>query len=121
MSEFLSFQLLNPFWYLSSAILLFNAYAFVDAVFRREDAYRAADKKTKPFWLVILGLALGFDLLFGASIFRFLPLIGLVAAIVYMVDVRPAIQAVTAGRGGTDPISRALRALGRRGGGRPRW
>jgi hypothetical protein len=120
-SDFLSFQLLNPFWYLATAILLFNAYAFADALLRPEAAYRAADKKTKPFWLVVLGLALGFDLLFGADILRFLPLIGLTAAIVYMVDVRPAIQAITAGRGGTDPISRALRSLGRRGGGRQRW
>jgi hypothetical protein len=120
-SIFLSFQLLNPFWYLSAGIILFNAFAFVDAASRREDAYRAADKKTKPFWLIVLGLALGLDLLLGASFFSFLTLAGLVAAIVYMVDVRPAIKALTAGRGGTDPISRMLRSRGRRGGGRERW
>lgn len=68
-----------------------------------EDAYRAADKKTKTFWLVVLGIALGLDLLFGANfIGSFLTLAGLVAAIVYMVDVRPAIKALTGGRGGKD-------------------
>ncbi|MFE0458041.1 DUF2516 family protein [Kitasatospora sp. NPDC058965] len=121
MTYFLSFQLLNPFWYLSAGILLFKAYALVDAAFRRDDAYRAADKKSKAFWLVVLGLAFGFDLLFGANfIGSFLTLIGLVAAIVYMVDVRPAIQSLTGGRA-NDPINRALRSLGLRGGGRQRW
>lgn len=94
------FDLVNPFWWLAVGIVLFKAFAFIDAATRREDAYRAADKKTKPFWLIILGLALGLDLLFGANFTTsFLTLIGLVAAIVYMVDVRPAIKALTDGRG----------------------
>ncbi|WP_051970191.1 DUF2516 family protein [Kitasatospora azatica] len=119
MSYFSSYQLLNPFWWLSVGIILFKAFAFVDAATRREDAFRAADKKTKPFWLIVLGLALVLDLLFGANfISSFLTLAGLVAAIVYMVDVRPAIRAVTGGRGGSDRLSRAWRSLGRRGNGR---
>ncbi|MDH6116952.1 MULTISPECIES: DUF2516 family protein [unclassified Kitasatospora] len=96
-------NLLNPLWWLSVGIILFKGFAFVDAAVRREDAYRAADKKTKTFWLVVLGIALGLDLLFGANfIGSFLTLAGLVAAIVYMVDVRPAIKALTGGRGGKD-------------------
>jgi drug/metabolite transporter (DMT)-like permease len=97
---FVYFDFLNPFWWLSAAIILFKAFALIDAASRREDAYRAADKKTKPFWLIILGVALGLDLLFGANfIGSFLTLAGLVAAIVYTVDVRPAIKALTDGRG----------------------
>ncbi|WP_354644972.1 DUF2516 family protein [Kitasatospora camelliae] len=96
----LYFEVRNPFWWLAAAIILFKAFAFVDAATRREDAYRAADKKTKPFWLVVLGLSLGLDLLFGANpVTGFLTLIGLVASIVYMVDVRPAIKQLTDGRG----------------------
>lgn len=96
-----NFNYLNPFWWLSVGIILFKAFAFIDAATRRDDAYRAADKKSKVFWLVVLGLALGFDLLFGANfIGSFLTLAGLVGAIVYMVDVRPAIKALTDGRGG---------------------
>jgi hypothetical protein len=116
----LNFDWLNPLEWLAMAILLFKAFALVDAAFRREDAYRAADKKSKVFWLVVLGVALGLDLVFGVNpIGSFLTLAGLVAAIVYMVDVRPAIRALTAGRGGpADRFTRALRSRGRRGGGR---
>jgi amino acid transporter len=87
---------------LSLALILFCAFTFFDSLFRREDAFRAADKKTKPFWAVILGLALVVSLLM--PILSFLPIIGLIAAIVYTVDVRPALQQVTGGgrrRGGS--------------------
>ncbi|MER5862249.1 DUF2516 family protein [Kitasatospora sp. NPDC002040] len=99
MSEILALDYLNPFWWLAVAIVGFKLTAFVDAVTRREDAYRAADKKTKTFWLVVLGLALGLDLLLGAAVFGILTLVGLAAAIIYMVDVRPAIKQLTDGRG----------------------
>ncbi|WP_371682537.1 DUF2516 family protein [Kitasatospora sp. MMS16-BH015] len=94
----LSVDLLNPFWWLATAMVGFKLFAFADALTRREDAFRAVDKKTKQFWLIILGLALGLDLLLGASVFGPLTLIGLVASIVYVVDVRPAVRQVT-GRG----------------------
>ncbi|MBM9508491.1 DUF2516 family protein [Actinacidiphila acididurans] len=81
---------------LSWALFLFALFAFVDAAIHREDAYRAADKKSKPFWLVVLGLAA--VVMKFVSILSFLPIIGLVAVIVYMVDVRPAVRQVT-GRG----------------------
>nr|WP_260868058.1 DUF2516 family protein [Streptomyces sp. SAJ15] len=84
--------------YVSLGLLLFSLFAFVDSAFRREDAYRAADKQTKPFWLIILGLATAVNLFMG--IFSFLPIIGLIATIVYIVDVRPALRQVSGGRGG---------------------
>ncbi|WP_369212226.1 DUF2516 family protein [Streptomyces flavofungini] len=87
----------NFMWLLSLALIVFSGFALIDAAVRREDAYRAADKKTKPFWLIILGLAFVVNLIF--NILSFLPIIGLIATIVYMVDVRPALQQVT-GRGG---------------------
>ncbi|QES31582.1 DUF2516 domain-containing protein [Streptomyces venezuelae] len=87
----------NFMWLLSLALIVFSGFALIDAAVRREDAYRAADKKTKPFWLIILGLAFVVNLLF--PILSFLPIIGLVATIVYMVDVRPAIRQITGGGG----------------------
>ncbi|MGC0331110.1 O-antigen/teichoic acid export membrane protein [Streptomyces sp. SAI-170] len=81
---------------LSLAFTLFSGFALVDAAVRREDAYRAADKQTKPFWLVILGLAFVVSLIFG--ILSFLPIIGLIATIVYMVDVRPALRQISGPR-----------------------
>ncbi|WP_231591385.1 DUF2516 family protein [Saccharothrix sp. ST-888] len=102
MGQILLFDYLNPFWWLTTAMVCFKLFAFVDAATRREDAYRAADKKTKQFWLIILGLALVLDLLLGSSVFALLSLAGLVGAIVYMVDVRPAIKQLTDGRGKGD-------------------
>ena len=66
----------------------------VDAAVRREDAYRAADKQTKMFWLIILGLAVAVNLLLRCC---FLQIVGLIATIVYIVDVRPALKQVTGG------------------------
>ncbi|PZT69193.1 DUF2516 domain-containing protein [Streptomyces sp. SW4] len=82
-------------WLLSVALILFSGFALFDAAIRREDAYRAADKKTKPFWLIILGLAFVVNLVF--NILSFLPIIGLIATIVYMVDVRPALRGLPGG------------------------
>ncbi|GAA3372798.1 DUF2516 family protein [Streptomyces sannanensis] len=75
-------------------LLAFALVAFVLAALAREDAYRAADKKTKPFWLIILGLVVAVDLIMP---WLFLQLAGLVATIVFMVDVRPALREVSGG------------------------
>ncbi|MFI7342359.1 DUF2516 family protein [Streptomyces sp. NPDC050085] len=82
---------------LSLALIVFSGFALVDAAIRREDAFRAASKQTKPFWLIILGIAFVVNWLF--SILSFLPIIGLVATIVYMVDVRPAVRQISGGGG----------------------
>ncbi|WP_079127704.1 DUF2516 family protein [Streptomyces sp. TP-A0874] len=81
--------------------------AFVDAVLRREDAYRAAGKQNKVFWLIILGLTAVVSWLFN-NILGILQIAGLIATIVYIVDVRPALKQVSGGGG-----------WGRRGGRRP--
>ncbi|MBT3164536.1 DUF2516 family protein [Streptomyces sp. Vc74B-19] len=85
----------NFMWLLSMALIVFSGFALIDAAIRREDAYRAADKKTKPFWLIILGIAFVVNLIF--NILSFLPIIGLIATIVYMVDVRPALRGLPGG------------------------
>ena len=89
-------------WLLNAALTVFSGFALFDAAFRREDAYRAVDKQTKAFWLIILGLAFLVSTIF--PILSFLPIIGLIATIVYMVDVRPAIRGIAGGgprRGGS--------------------
>ncbi|SMF68752.1 Protein of unknown function [Streptomyces sp. Amel2xC10] len=80
---------------LSLALIVFSGFALIDAAIRREDGYRAADKQSKPFWLIVLGLAFVVNLIF--NIFSFLPIIGLIATIVYMVDVRPALRSLPGG------------------------
>jgi O-antigen/teichoic acid export membrane protein len=82
------------------ALLCFAVFAFIDAMLRREDAYRATDKKTKGFWLIILGLAVVVNLPFLGVGLWILKIIGLIASIVYIVDVRPALKQVMGGGGG---------------------
>lgn len=69
---------------LKIAVLVTTVYAFVHAAMQRSDAYTAADKLTKPVWLLILGVAaaLTFIGVFGI-------VIAACAAGVYLVDVRP--------------------------------
>lgn len=71
-----------------------EVFAFVDALRHPENAYAAAGKRTRTFWLVILGvaLAIGFVTLFNPlSLFG---LIAFVGAAVYLADVRPALRQV---------------------------
>jgi hypothetical protein len=68
---------------------------FIDAAIRREDAYRAADKQTKVMWLIFLGI--GTFVMAFFPLMSFLPIIGLIAVIVYTVDVRPALKQVSGG------------------------
>jgi O-antigen/teichoic acid export membrane protein len=82
------------------ALLCFAVFAFIDATLRREDAYRATDKKTKGFWLIILGLAVLVNVPFFGVGLWILKIIGLIATIVYIVDVRPALKQVMGGGGG---------------------
>ncbi len=79
---------------LTLALFVMQAWAFIDALTRRPEAYVAADKQTKPTWLIILGVALAAHILIWNPI-SFLNLIGTVAAIVYIVDARPALRAVS--------------------------
>ena len=71
-------------------VLLATGYAFVHAAMQRQDAYTAANKLTKPVWLLILGATGLLCLVFGVlSPGVFFPSIAAVASGVYLVDVRP--------------------------------
>lgn len=76
------------------ALLAFKVFAFVDAAIRPAAAYPAAGKLTKVAWLLFLGIAAFFDLLWG-SVTSILTILGTVAAIVYVVDVRPALRQIS--------------------------
>ena len=71
-----------------------KVWALVDAIMRPPAAYLAADKQTKTAWMWILGLALVAHVVFTLP-YGLLSLIGTVAAFVYLVDVKPALSAVT--------------------------
>ncbi|MFB7275393.1 DUF2516 family protein [Streptomyces sp. NPDC056244] len=83
-------------WLLNLAMLVLAVVALFLSATAREDAYRAADKQTKKFWLIILGITVAVNLLVPML---FLQIAGLVATIVFMVDVRPAIHQISGGGG----------------------
>jgi len=85
-----------------------EVYALVDAHRQRGDAFVAAGKWTKQRWLIILWVAaaLGFIALpppIGQGLLSplaFLSLVAVVAAAVYLTDVRPAVRQLRGGGGG---------------------
>ena len=85
-----------------------EVFALVDAARQRSDAFVAQGKLTKQLWLIILGVAtaLGFIALpppVGAgftSSLGFLSIAAVVAAGVYLTDVRPKVRQSRGGRSG---------------------
>lgn len=74
------------------ALFAVKMWALVDGILRPAPAYIAADKLTKTAWMWILGLTLlSHALLANLTV----SLIGTVAAFVYLLDVKPALVAIT--------------------------
>jgi Protein of unknown function (DUF2516) len=92
------------FFILALVALGLEAWALLDCVRRKSAAFEATGKRTKTFWLALTGGAtlVGVISLFSSGgLFGTLGLFGLaavVAASVYLADVRPAVK--DAGRGG---------------------
>jgi Protein of unknown function (DUF2516) len=61
--------------------------ALIDVLLKPEGAFVAAGKQTKIVWILLLVVGL------------FIWLVGVIAAIVYFVDVRPAVKSSGGGRG----------------------
>jgi len=74
-----------------------KAWAFVDALRRSSEAFQYAGKRTKNFWLAITGVALAVGVVLILAPLNFLNIIAVVGALVYLVDVRPAVKQYRAG------------------------
>ena len=83
---------------LSVVALGVEVYALVDCVRRRSDAFVAAGKRTKPFWLLVTGVAALLGVVAVGGFPGLLAIIAIVAAGVYLADVKPALDQVM-GRG----------------------
>ncbi|WP_409328639.1 DUF2516 family protein [Trujillonella humicola] len=70
--------------------LALTVWALVDAVIRPAPGYVAAGKLTKPAWVGITAVATLVLFLMGPMTFLGLPAV--IAAVVYLVDVRPAVR-----------------------------
>lgn len=80
-----------------------QAFAFADAAMRPAEAFPAVNKQTKIFWLIILGLAIGVSIMYMPQVLGLLPIVGAVAAAVYLAGVRPAVKEITQGRSNEGP------------------
>jgi hypothetical protein len=86
-------------WIINVVLVLLlgmEVFALIDCAIRRADAFPAAGKLTKPGWLLILVLSIVVTYLFRPMT-AFLGLAGVVASIVYLVDVRPAVKQISGG------------------------
>ncbi|HEY0400497.1 MAG: uncharacterized protein JWQ37_3334 [Blastococcus sp.] len=75
-------------------------WAFVDALVRPAAGFVAAGKLTKPGWAAITGLA-ALVIFWQQNPMTFLGLPAVIAAIVYLVDVRPAVRGLRRGGNNT--------------------
>jgi hypothetical protein len=83
------------FLVLTWAALALAGWAFIDALVRPSAGFVAAGKLTKPGWVAITAIATVVIYFFGLMSFFGLPAV--IASVVYLVDVRPAVRALRRG------------------------
>lgn len=76
-------------------------FGLVDAFRHRPDAFTAAGKRSKNFWLAVLGVAVALSFYSVLSPFSLIWILAVVGAGVYLADVRPALRQVM-GRGSSN-------------------
>ncbi|NDK92140.1 DUF2516 family protein [Gordonia desulfuricans] len=79
-------------WLLTVVAGVAAVVTLIHASIQRKDAFPAVDKQSKVLWVSLLAAATVFIWIFQAP--TILYLIGVVALIVYLVDVRPRVDAV---------------------------
>ena len=89
---------------LGIGVLALTVFALVDALRHRQDAFTAAGKLTKPIWTGILAVAAIISFIVVFSPLNIFGIICVVAAGVYLADVRPALRNITGG--GQGPYGR---------------
>jgi hypothetical protein len=80
--------------------LLLKAFCLIDCATRRAEAFTAAGRQTKVFWLIILGIAVAWNLIVDGNPIGIVNIIGIIAALVYFLDVRPNVREASGGSSG---------------------
>jgi hypothetical protein len=78
--------------------LVVQAGALVHCVTQRGDGFQAIGTLPKGAWLAILGVCIVLTLLIGGPV-RLFSLIGVAAALIYLLDVRQGLKDLSDGRG----------------------
>ncbi|HET8680285.1 MAG TPA: DUF2516 family protein [Micromonosporaceae bacterium] len=79
--------------------LVVTLSAFVHCLLQRADAFPAVGTLPKGVWLAIIGISMLLSLLLGFGPLSIFGFIAIVAAAVYLLDVRPALRDATGGKG----------------------
>jgi Protein of unknown function (DUF2516) len=88
------FQAENYFMLIVELVVIaVKIFAFVNSLMYSAEAYSAANKLTKPAWTIGLGLGVVVEIVLGGPVF--LTVAFLIAALVYLADVRPALASLT--------------------------
>lgn len=86
--------------FLGVAALAMQTWAVVHAATTRPDAFVAAGKRTKGFWLAVTGVAALIGLVTFQNPLNLFGLLAFVAAAIYLTDVRPAVRSMRGRNGG---------------------
>ncbi|GHC95695.1 hypothetical protein GCM10007079_47460 [Nocardiopsis terrae] len=71
-----------------------SLYAFIEALRTSEQAFVVMDKQTKKLWVILTGVATGVSLLAVLTGTGMFVILGLVATLIFLLDVRPAVKGV---------------------------
>ncbi|MBO0869628.1 MAG: DUF2516 family protein [Micromonosporaceae bacterium] len=82
---------------LAVAVLVVELVAFINCATQRADAFAAVGSLSKGAWLALTGGALLFTLLIG--FFNILGIVAVAAALIYLLDLRPALRDAVDGPG----------------------
>lgn len=77
--------------------MVVQAVAFIHCVTQRGDGFQAIGTLPKGAWLAILAVCMVLTLLLGAT--GIFGLVGVAAALIYLLDVRPGLRDLTDGKG----------------------
>lgn len=75
-------------------VLALQLWALVDCIGRKAAAFPAANKLTKPTWILLNALGFAIVLIFQSVTFL-LCYIGIIVSSVYLADVRPAVKEIS--------------------------
>ncbi|RSM51734.1 DUF2516 domain-containing protein [Actinoplanes sp. ATCC 53533] len=77
--------------------MVVQAVAFIHCVTQRGDGFQAIGTLPKGAWLAILAVCMVLTLLLGAT--GIFGLVGVAAALIYLLDVRPGLRDLSDGKG----------------------
>jgi hypothetical protein len=75
-------------------VLALQVWALADCISRKGPAFPAANKLTKPTWLLLVGLSLVIVFLFQ-DVTNLLSFAAIIVSSVYLADVRPAVREIS--------------------------